>query len=617
MRASKKLLICFVLISILPLCINFVLGLLVQQKNLDSFSLVTEKQLPGNIAMARLIAELYNIKAQLVNYSQKDIDKQSKIEKALARLDGYHATHQLYHHNLYGEDETILTRPALSNISALISQYIFAINQTQLQKAHLLKLDLDRQVSNFIDSCDVAAEKDIWASQTIIKSTKKNLLMGRKILLGLGLAILVAAIVLSSLIYYHSRRAYLALDEHKKKLEKQVAERTVDLEEKIIALRRSEEIIRAKEIMHEEAQKIAHIGHWELDLRGKKMLFSCSKETSSIFEIDQPPVEGSFEIFFNAIHPEDQDEVKQAYWESIEKRTQYNIVHRLLFPDDRIKYVNTRCRTEFDSCGFPLRSLGTMQDITESKKSEQVIQDQYVQLAHAGRLTSLGEMATGIAHEINQPLTIIDLGTQYLQRDMAKQDAMVEKEVIANIRAQVKRATTIINNMRAFARGKSGDSKPIHLSEPVEMALSFFQEQFRLRQIQLSYDVVKSLPKVKVDPQKFEQIVINFLSNARYAVEEKNKKMPNGYEMTVWVRINLEKEKKNIIFEVEDNGIGMSEEEKSKCMEPFYTTKEVGAGTGLGLSIVYNLIREFDGIPEVESKAGEGTLFRILLAAHV
>ncbi|MCB2182369.1 MAG: PAS domain S-box protein [Desulfobulbaceae bacterium] len=250
-------------------------------------------------------------------------------------------------------------------------------------------------------------------------------------------------------------------------------------------------------------------------------------------------------------------------------------------------------------------------DVTRLRETELRLEKQ-ARLAHSGRLTALGEMATGIAHEINQPLTIIHLAAQFLLKPAGKGKIEEQKEAAVKIMDQVKRATKIITNMRFFARASNDTINAINLCESIEVALSFFYEQFRLHQIKFSVTLDQELPKVKIDPQKFQQIVVNLLSNARYAVEKRRETSEdNNFQPHIEVRLFRLKTERLGCFEVNDNGVGMSEKVLDKCQEPFFTTKEVGQGTGLGLSIIQNIIREFDGKMMITSKPDQGSCFRI------
>jgi len=252
------------------------------------------------------------------------------------------------------------------------------------------------------------------------------------------------------------------------------------------------------------------------------------------------------------------------------------------------------------------------EELRERKKAQQALLN-HAQLTHTGRLTALGEMASGMAHEINQPLTIIrlisdSLKTYFLQQSPGSGEAQAVDRVIE----QVKRAAKIIKNMRTFARAGTSHVIPIDLRPPVQVALSFFREQFRISHIDFDVQLEERLPLVMIDPQKFEQIIVNLLSNARYAVEKKSG-YQSGFQKRISIHLYAKMEAKQIILTVSDNGIGMSETTRERCMEPFFTTKDVGEGTGLGLSIVHGIINEFNMKLELETEEGEATSFRVLI----
>ncbi len=242
------------------------------------------------------------------------------------------------------------------------------------------------------------------------------------------------------------------------------------------------------------------------------------------------------------------------------------------------------------------------------KRVEKGLREKEAQLVHAGRLTAMGEMAAGIAHEINQPLSIIRVASDGL-KSFFKREApgTMEDEAVHSIIGQVERAAGIIGNMRSFTRAGQDSPKAVNLAEPVNAALSFFKEQFRIHGIDLKVSISNDLPLVRVNPQKFEQIVVNFLSNARHAVDKKSEGSKKEYRKEVCVL--LERDADGLVFEVRDNGTGMEPEIQERCMEPFYTTKKVGEGTGIGLSIVNSIAREYDMDMKIKSAKGEGSAF--------
>jgi PAS domain S-box-containing protein len=278
----------------------------------------------------------------------------------------------------------------------------------------------------------------------------------------------------------------------------------------------------------------------------------------------------------------------------------------------RLRHKNGSLVWVLDSTRFLRNKTGEIDflhgyiiDINQFKITEERLENQ-AQLAHTGRLTALGEMASGMAHELNQPLTVIRLAADGLKMYFDfKEPGTDESESVDDIITQVKRATKIIKNMRAFSHPKSGFVQQINIAEPIEDAFSFFREQFRIHQIKINKQIEPDLPTIEVDPQKFEQIVVNLLSNARYAIEKKNEYAGGGYEMTIDIHLSLSEDNETVIFAVRDNGIGMSQEIIQRCMEPFYTTKDIGQGTGLGLSIIHGIVKEFGMEIEISSEEEE------------
>lgn len=294
-----------------------------------------------------------------------------------------------------------------------------------------------------------------------------------------------------------------------------------------------------------------------------------------------------------------------------EVRLLRNIEFALQTGDGRPKTILATLKYDTDGKNID----GTAFDVSDIKALQHKLEEEHSRMVHAGRLASLGEMATGIAHEINQPLAIINLAMQYLETT-AYQDGHdpIALQSIEKVKAQVKRASTIINNMRAFARGGASSKRQLSdVGVVIDTALTYFREQFRVNDIALAVSLASGLPPTVIDPQKFEQVIVNLLSNARHAVQEKFKQTGGVEPMRVSVLLTHDPGRQALVVEVADNGVGMAETESQRCFEPFYTTKEVGQGTGIGLSISYTIVKEFGGNFEVESERGKGSVFRILL----
>lgn len=254
---------------------------------------------------------------------------------------------------------------------------------------------------------------------------------------------------------------------------------------------------------------------------------------------------------------------------------------------------------------FVFRKIGHEKDI-------QLLENKS-QLEHAGRLTAMGELTAGIAHEVNQPLCVIrgylELLKSLLKDDPKLKEKQLDKAFDISINC-VEKASTIINHMRSFVRVQTSDAKSTELKEVIDDGLMFFNEQIKLHNINLIRDYSEDTPKVLIDAKRFEQIAVNILSNARYSVDCKGEK---DSDFKKEIKISLYSLDGKAVFEVYDNGIGMSSSEIEKCEKPFYTTKKDGEGTGLGLSIVKGILDDFHGEMFIDSKEGEYCRIRIII----
>jgi len=246
----------------------------------------------------------------------------------------------------------------------------------------------------------------------------------------------------------------------------------------------------------------------------------------------------------------------------------------------------------------------TASDITERLQTEQ-------QLVQAGKMATLGEMSAGVAHELNQPLSVIKTGTNFFMDKIKKGERIEEnalKTIAQEMDAQVDRATKIINHLREFGRKTDITKVEVQLNECVKGAFTMLGRQLELHQIKVVLDLNEQLPPIMADMNRLEQVFINMIINARDAIEERVKRL-GGDEQILTIRTSLKDG--SVVAEVSDTGIGIPDDVKGRIFEPFFTTKEVGKGTGLGLPISYGIVRDFDGTIEVESKFGKGTTFRL------
>lgn len=258
--------------------------------------------------------------------------------------------------------------------------------------------------------------------------------------------------------------------------------------------------------------------------------------------------------------------------------------------------------------GIPSALMAIMRDISQRKKTEQ-------QLIHTERMVGLGEMAAGIAHEINQPLNIMSLSFENILYDINMKKTIDEVSLhdrSDKIFESIFRIEKIIDHIRVFSRDQQDYILTLFdVNESIINAESMVAEQFRLKNIELINVLNKKNPKVAGNTYKFEQVILNLLFNAKDALQEKEAISDQGFHKLIEIR-TLEDEY-NIFVEIADNGIGIKPDELHKIMLPFYSTKEPGKGTGLGLSISFGIIKEMNGNIEVTSDLSSGTKMRIIL----
>ncbi len=259
--------------------------------------------------------------------------------------------------------------------------------------------------------------------------------------------------------------------------------------------------------------------------------------------------------------------------------------------------------------GTPLSLMIIIRDISQRKKAETL------QL-HADRMANLGEMASGIAHEINQPLNIISMVLDKIlfETDRSK-NVNVEfiKEKSDKIFENILRIRNIIDHIRAFSR--SHDDYVLtgfNINTSIENGVSMITEQFKHLGIILDLKLDKQIPHIVGNTYKFEQVIVNLLANAKDAVIEK-KNIDPAYEQMI-VGISSYQENQSIIVEITDNGIGITDDDLNNVILPFYTTKVEGKGTGLGLSICYQIIREMGGTIDIISNRSSGTRIKLDLS---
>jgi PAS domain S-box-containing protein len=278
-------------------------------------------------------------------------------------------------------------------------------------------------------------------------------------------------------------------------------------------------------------------------------------------------------------------------------------------------YVNIN--TSFAKYGERNIIMVATTDITEVVEKE-------TQLIQAGKMTTLGVMAAGMAHEINQPLNVIQVCADFFLK-MLKRGAKIDDEdlrTMANdIVSNVERATGVIKHVRDFARQSELVRSKVNINDPIKDVFKVLGHQLKVHDIDVQLDLDPDLPDIMAEHNRLEQVFINLVSNAIDAMDEKSSQMDekssqtDAKDSTKQLTIKSFVEGQQVTVLVADTGTGMSEEVKNKIVEPFFTTKKVGKGTGLGVSISYGIVKDYNGSIEIDSEIGTGTTFKLTFPA--
>ena len=247
--------------------------------------------------------------------------------------------------------------------------------------------------------------------------------------------------------------------------------------------------------------------------------------------------------------------------------------------------------------------IASVTDITESIETE-------TQLIQAGKLATLGTMAAGMAHEINQPLNVIQICADLILKMIKKGHSISDDELMSmakDIIDNVARASGVIKHVRDFARQSERDVKKLDINSPLNDVFKVLGHQLANHKIKVNFKLAPDLPKINAEHNRLEQVFINLVTNAIDAMDEKQ--IVTKYEK----RLNIETyhENDNVVIKVSDNGVGMTDKVKAKIFEPFFTTKTIGKGTGLGTSISFGIVKDYKGTIAIKSEYGEGTEFII------
>jgi signal transduction histidine kinase len=308
------------------------------------------------------------------------------------------------------------------------------------------------------------------------------------------------------------------------------------------------------------------------------------------------------------------DELKKQIQSYLTQKTVRNMpsdVIKFSLDGPEKRYVEARVYPVIGVDGKHLGFVVIGQDLSRHKKLEQdlitrseeiseineMLKLSRVEMVQREKMVAIGQMATGIAHEIGNPLASLSSVAQYLQRKVTDGDQI---EMLTTMKEHIERISIILKRMLSLSRPATSEYRWTDVNTLIANTLSLVRYDRRAKNVEISDRVNGDLPMVWLNPLHFEQVLLNVFLNALDAMAAKNNDVHQ-------LEISRNLEDGMIVIRVKDDGIGMQPEVCQRAFESFFTTKELGKGTGLGLFISYNLVSEIDGTIELESQPGKGT----------
>ena len=268
-----------------------------------------------------------------------------------------------------------------------------------------------------------------------------------------------------------------------------------------------------------------------------------------------------------------------------------------------------------------MANLSLVKLATELKQSERRLYTTESQLIQAEKMSAIGQLASGIAHEVKNPLAILMKGVNYLEREFSS-DRGQQSEVLRMMKDAILRADQIVRDLLDFARPASLELKPVTIHRVLETAIDLAEQQFTVRRIHIVKEIAPDLEPVMIDENRMKQAFINLMLNAFQAMSEGGQLTIRAYTKTltqVGGRVGRRSTdvfrvgQTVLVCELNDTGRGIPAEMLAKIFDPFFTTNPPGQGTGLGLTITKTIIEQHRGLIEIQSQEGRGTTVMVML----
>jgi PAS domain S-box-containing protein len=338
-----------------------------------------------------------------------------------------------------------------------------------------------------------------------------------------------------------------------------------------------------------ELQALVHVGVWEWNIKTNDVHWS--DELYQILGHAPAAFAPSFERLLAHVHPDDVTNVKAYFTRGRREASPSTCEYRVIRPSGEMRTIHARLRPIFDASGALELIVGVAQDITETKELQ-------ARMVFSDRMISVGTLAGGVAHEINNPLATISASLEMIAEGHGDAETRDARKAVDRIR-------TIVRGLSAFSRVDDDSRQPVDIIRVMELAISLASNEIRHRARLVTQ--FGEVPHVFANAARLGHVFLNLLTNAAEAFSEGD---ANSHEVKVVTRTD---DAGWAIIEVHDTGSGIAREVQGRIFDPFFTTKGVGRGTGLGLSICHGTVRSLGGDITFRTAVGNGTKFTIAL----
>lgn len=436
--------------------------------------------------------------------------------------------------------------------------------------------------------------------------------------------------------------------------------------EDITERKQAEEALLKREMQLRLALKASQMGVWYWEMTTNKV--SWSEGLEALVGLSPGCSTASYKSYLKQVYPEDKRLVKQVFNQALQTKTGYEIEHRICLSNDKVRWIGGKADFVKDDLGVIIGLAGTFADITERKQAEQLLRESETlskkqaqalektlhtlqrtqsHLVQSEKMSALGQLVAGVAHEINNPVNFIYGNLSHAEeysQDLLKllqgyqnhcpqpaaeieelaQEIEIDflREDLPNLLSSMKvgaeRIIKIVASLRNFSRIDEVDIKDIDIHEGIDSTLLILQSHFKAKNAHPGVQIVKEygkLPLVECYPAQLNQVFMNILTNALDAIHERDqaRTFDEIKQQPSIICISTEfASSDKIRIKIADNGLGMSRQVQQRLFDPFFTTKPVGKGTGLGLSISYSIVTEkHGGSLKCCSVPGKGTEFVI------